>query len=145
MSTYKSEKIKLAYSAKTVYDRLSNLESLKDILVNVPAEHIPADKREMLDKIKVSSDTISFPGGPVGDITLKVVEKVEPSLIRLEGVGTPVPMNLSLHVVSLTPDSCEAYVEIDVKIPALLKPMVSGPLQQMADQFGQMLRQLPMA
>lgn len=145
MATYKSEKVGIAYPAETVYTKLSNLEGLSSMLKDIPEDKVPADKLAMLEQVKVTPDTISFPGGPVGDVTLKVVEKKESVLIRLEGVGTPVPMGLSLNVLPLTPDTCEAYVEIDVQIPAMLKPMVNGPLQQMADQFGTMLRQIPFA
>lgn len=143
MSTYKSQKIGIAYPALTVYQKLSNLQGLADVLKNVPADKIPSDQRQMLDQVKVSADTISFPAGPVGEITLEVVERNEPSLIKLVGKGTPVPLSMTMHIMSLTPDTCEAYVEIDVQIPAMLAPMVNKPLQQMADQFGNMLRQIP--
>lgn len=145
MATYKSEKIKLAYPAETVFSKFSNLEGLSDLLSGLPTDQIPDDKKAMLDKVKVGADTISFPGGPVGDITLRVVERQAPNLIRLEGQGTPVPLSLTLHVLTLSPETSEAYVVIDVQIPALLKPMVNGPLQQMADQFGTMLRQISFA
>lgn len=145
MATYKSEKVGIAYPAEKVYDRLSRLEGLKEMLAKVPADQVPADQMAMLEQVKVTPDTISFPGGPVGDITLRVAERVRPTFVRLEGVGTPVPMNLSLEVLPFTPETCEASVAIDVQIPAMLKPMVNGPLQKMADQFGQMLRQMPYA
>lgn len=145
MATYKSEAVSLAYPAETVYDRISNLEGLGDMIKAAPADQIPADQKAMLDQVRVTPDTISFPAGPVGDITLRLVEKVSPSLIRLEGEGTPVPMSLSMNIRPLTPDTCEAFVQIDLQIPAMLKPMVNGPLQKMADQFGQMLRQMPMS
>lgn len=145
MATYKSEIVSLAYPAERVYAKLSNLEGLGDLLKNVPTSSIPADQAAMLEQVTVTGDSISFPAGPVGSLTLKVVERVEPTLIALEGVGSPVPMSLSLHITPLTPDTCEAYVKIDIQIPAMLKPMVNGPLQKMADQFAQMLRQMPMA
>lgn len=143
MATYQSDKVGMAYPAEKVYSRLSNLEGLGELLKNVPLEQVPAEQRAMLEQVKVSPDTISFPGGPVGDITLRVTEKVEPTLISLEGLGTPVPMGLSLNILPLTPDTCETFVKIEVQIPKMLQPMVSGPLQKMADQFGQMLRQIP--
>ena len=141
--SYKSEVISIAYPAKTVYDRLSNLQALSDVLKNIPADKVPADQMKMLEQVKVTSDSISFPAGPVGEITLKMVEKVEPSFIKLEGVATPVPVSLAMHINAHTDSTCEAYVDIDVQLPAMLKPMVNKPLQQMADQFGQMLRQMP--
>lgn len=145
MATYKSDKVGIAHPADVVYARLSNLEGLSSLLSNVPADQVPAEQMTMLEQVKVTPDTISFPGGPVGDITLKVTELIEPTLIKLEGLGTPVPMSLALNILPLTPDTCETYVQIDVQIPAMLKPMVNGPLQKMADQFGQMLRQMPFA
>lgn len=79
------------------------------------------------------------------DVTLRLAETEAPSLIRMEGQGTPVPLSMTLHITPLTPESCETYVQIDIQIPAMLKPMVNGPLQKMADQFAQMLRQVPMS
>lgn len=144
MATYKSEVVSLAYPAETVFGKLSNLEGLGGVLKNIPTDQIPADQMAMLDKVKVTPDTISFPGGPAGDITLKVAETVSPTMIRMEGIGTPVPLSLTLNISPLTPETCETFVQIDIQIPAMLKPMVNGPLQKMADQFAQMLRQVPM-
>lgn len=145
MATYKSATVGLAYPADNVFGKLSNLEGLGTMLRDVPADHVPADQLAMLGQVRVTPDTISFPAGPAGEITLRLAETVSPSLIRLEGYGTPVPMSLALHVTPLTPESCESFVQIDIQIPAMLKPMVSGPLQKMADQLAQMLRQVPMA
>ena len=145
MATYKSEVVSLAHPAERVFSKLSNLEGLGGMLKNVPADQIPADQMAMLEQVRVTPDTISFPGGPAGDVTLRLAETEAPSLIRLEGQGTPVPLSMTLHITPLTPESCETYVQIDIQIPAMLKPMVNGPLQRMADQFAQMLRQVPMS
>lgn len=145
MATYKSEKTIIYQSADKVFSRLSNLEALSDILKDVPADQLSPEHQAMLEQIRVTQDTITFPGGPVGEVTLQIIEKVEPTLIRLAGVGTPVPMSLTLNVTPLTTDSCEAFVEIDIQIPIMLKPMVNKPLQDMADQFGKMLTQIPYA
>ena len=145
MATYKSEVVSLAYPAETVFGKLSNLEGFGGILKNVPADKVPADQLAMLEQVRVTPDTISFPAGPAGEVTLKVAETDAPNLIRMEGFGTPVPMSLTLHITPLTPETCESYVQIDIQIPAMLKPMVNGPLQKMADQIAQMLRQVPMA
>ncbi len=134
----------MAYPASTVFEKYSDLEGLGELLKNVPEGYASADQMQMLSKIRVTSDTIVIPGGPVGEITLRVVERQAPTLIRLEGVGTPVPLGMSLHIVPLTPETCETYVQIDLQIPAIMKPMVNGPMQKMVDQFGQMMRQMPM-
>ena len=114
------------------------------MIKNIPEDKVPADQRAQLEQVQVTADTISFPGGPVGNITLRLDEVKSPTLISLVGQGTPVPLKMAMHITPLTPDTCEAHVEIDLQIPAMLKPMINGPMQKMTQQFAQMLRQVPM-
>ncbi len=143
MATYRSEDVTLGAPAETVFLKLDNLQGLGEMIKNAPAEQIPADKRDMLEQIEVSADRISFPAGPMGAITLRKTQSVNPSLIRLEGEGTPVPMSLSLHILPMGEATSTASVEIDIQIPAMLKPMVSGPLNKMTSEFANMLRAIP--
>lgn len=135
MATYKSNETLIKGSAETVFDTLSNPENLRGLLDSIPTESIPEDKREMLGQIEVTSDSISFPAGPVGKLTLRVSRLERPELIVLDGAGAPVKLALSLHLHPMKDDSCMGRVEIDIDIPMMLKPMVSGPLQQLVDQF----------
>ena len=143
MAEYKSEETPIKASAEAVYRKLSNLEGLKELLERVPEDQVPADQRDLFNQGKITPDTISFPAGPVGDLTLQLTETVEPTFIKLEGVGAPVPMALMLHIHPSTEVSCSVQVVIDLKIPAMLKPMVSGPLNKMVSQFAEMMRNLP--
>lgn len=143
MTTIKSEKTRINASAEKVYDKLSNLENLKPLLEKVPKDQIPADKREMFENLKVTADTISIPAGPVGSITLRVTDRMPYSLIQLSGEGSPVPMNMQLEIDSKGADECEVQVAINLEIPAMLKPMVSGPLKKIADQFANVLGSVP--
>lgn len=143
MATYKSEEVTLRSSAQNVYDRLTNLESLKGLLDKVPADQIPADKKEIFDNVKITGDSIELPGGPVGSIRLRVVEKTSPTLIKLVGEGTPVPLSLQLCITPVDDSMCRAMAQVDIQIPAMLRPMISGPMQKMTEQFSQVLRSIP--
>lgn len=144
MANYRSEDVTLRRPAAEVWHKLSDLENLRSLLSNVPADSLPADKREMFEKVEITPDTITIPGGPVGSIKLRMKEKLEPSLIRLEGEGTPVPLSLAMHITPAGEDACVANVEFDIAIPAMLKPMVNGPLQELTAQFANLLRAIPM-
>lgn len=139
MTTIKSDRTAVAAPAQMVYDRLSNLENLRPLLENVPRDQIPEDKREMLDNLRVTADTIQIPAGPVGSITLRITDRMPYSLIQLAGEGTPVPLGMQLEIDSTGAESCEVQVSINLEIPAMLKPMVSGPLKKIVDQFAQVL------
>lgn len=145
MAVYSSEKVTLNAPASAVYNKLSNLENLQGLLNKVPADRIPEDKRQMFENIRITSDTIEVPGGPMGNLVFRVTERKEPSLIRLRGEGIPIEMSLALHIAPKTDDSSEAHVDIDINIPAMLKPMVGGQIQKIADQFGDVIGAIPFA
>lgn len=145
MAKYNSSEETLHASAEAVFSKLSNLENLRSLLDRVPADKIPEDKKAMFESITITPDSITVPGGPVGAMTFRVTEKVEPTLIALSGEGSPVPLSLAMHITPETESSCKAKVEIDIEIPAMLKPMIGGHIQKMADQFGEVLKAIPFA
>ena len=145
MAKYSSGNIKLNGSAQAVYDKLSNLENLQGMLNKVPADKIPEDKRQIFENIKITPDTIEVPGGPMGNLVFRVTERKAPSLIKLNGEGIPVEMSLALHIEPINSESSSANVDIDINIPAMLKPMIVGQIQKIADQFGDVLGAIPFA
>ncbi|MDE6341737.1 MAG: SRPBCC family protein [Muribaculaceae bacterium] len=143
MASYKSEEVPIKASASKVFSRLSDFKSLGELLAEIPTDKIPADKREMFDSIKLTDDVIELPGGPVGSLRLRVVERTPDTRIRLEGEGTPVPLSLQLDITPVDEESCRAMAKVDLEIPAMLRPMISGPMQKMTEQFAQVLRSIP--
>lgn len=143
MAVYSSDKITLPASAENVYEKLSDLQNLRSMLDKVPADRVPEDKRQMFENIRITSDTIEVPGGPMGNLIFRVVERISPSLIRLRGEGIPVEMSLGLHINPLTETSSEAKVDLDINLPAMLKPMVGPQIQKIANQFGEVLGAIP--
>ena len=145
MAVYSSGNVTLNGSADSVFEKLSNLENLQGMLNQVPADKVPEDKRQMFENIRITKDTIEVPGGPMGNLIFRVVERQAPSLIKLKGEGIPIEMALVLHISPLTDTTSNAKVEIDINIPAMLKPMVGGQIQKIANQFGEVLGAIPFA
>ena len=143
MTSYSSPEATLPASAEQVFDRLSNLQNLQGLLDKVPADKIPEDKRQMFENIKITPDTIEVPGGPMGSLIFRVTERNAPSMIRLKGEGIPVEMSLALHVEPKTEDTSTAQVDLDINLPAMLKPMIGGQIQKIANQFGDVLGAIP--
>jgi len=144
MATFNSNEVTLRGNRDDVFARLSNPEALKSFLDKTPREMIPDDKLSLLDSIEITHDTISISGGPTGKLTLRLSEAIEPSRIVYEGIGTPVRLALEFQLLpGAIEDTCGATVGITADIPAMLKPMISGPLQKGAGQFAQMLATIP--
>lgn len=143
MTTIKSDKTQINASAETVFNKLSNLENLKELLDKIPQDKIPEDKKDLFDSLEITSDSITIKGGPTGAITLRVSDRLPNSLIRLEGEQTPVPLAMQLEIEPEGAENCTVQVAINLEIPAMLKPMVSGPLKKMVDQFAVVLKAIP--
>lgn len=144
MAEYKSDAVVLQGSAEQVYDKLSDFGALKTLIDALPTDNVPEEKREMFSSIEVTEDSITVPTGqgPIASLTLKRVGCVRPTLVRLEGVGMPVPLSLSLSLTSLDGASCEGVVKVDVGVPVMLKPMISGPMNKLISQISSFLPQL---
>ena len=142
MATYSSEEVKLDYPAEKVFEKLSDMQNLKNLLAKVPASSIPDDQREMFDNLDIREDSITIPGGPVGALRLRMTERKAPELVKLSGEGTPVPLDVMLRIRPEGPEKCSARIELDIAIPAMLKPMVNGPLTQMTARMGDILKHI---
>lgn len=144
MSTeFKSKPVSLKAPIESVYARFANLENLKTLIDNAPADRIPADKLEQLKSIQVTPDTLTITGGPTGSVNMRVVERQFPNLIALRPDGLPLDLDMQLRFDSEGEDSTMATAVISANIPIMLKPMVKGPLQQVVDQFAVMMASIP--
>lgn len=144
MSTeYKSKKVELAAPIDKVYARFSNPENLKVLIENAPADKVPADKLEQLRSLEVTPDSIKVPGGPTGAVTLRVCERVDPTLIAFRPEGIPIDLKMLLLFEQAGEEATEAQAVITADIPLMLRPMVKGPLQQVVDQFATLMAAMP--
>lgn len=140
---YKSAPVTLNAPIERVYSRFSNLENLKALIDNAPTDRIPADKLEQLKNMEVTPDSITIQGGPTGAVTMRVTERVEPTLIALRPDGLPLDLNMQLRFSAESENTTSAVAAIEANIPMMLRPMVKGPLQQVVDQFATMMASIP--
>ena len=130
---------------------LSNLQVLKERMAEPDAQAKIAEKvgedrvsemAQYLDNVSFDTDTITFGGTPVGDICLKVIEREEPKCVKMEGQGTPIPLNLWIQVVSNGDDASAIRVTLRAELNFFIRQMVSKPLQQAADGIAEMLTRI---
>lgn len=154
MSDFVSKIKQVQASQEAVFAKisdLSNLQVLKERMTDPEAqarmaENVGSDKVEKmaqyLDNVSFDSDTITFGGSPVGDICLKVVEREEPKCVKMEGQGSPIPLNLWIQVVPNGDDASAIRVTLRAELNFFIRQMVSKPLQQAADGIAEMLARI---
>ena len=131
MTKFESSVKVIPYSQERVYDKLadlSNLESIKD--------RLPQDK---VKDMSFDTDTLRFNVDPVGQLTLKIIEREPCKCIKFETINSPLPFNMWIQIVSSADEECKLKITIGLDINPFMKAMVQKPLQEGLEKMADML------
>lgn len=131
MSQYESSVKCIPYPQARVYAKLedlNNLEGLKDKL--------PQDK---VKEFTYSRDEATVNVPPLGNVTIKVVEREEPKCIKLEAVGSPVPITLWIQIIPNGEEASKMRVVVKAEINFMLRSMVEKPLKDGIEKIAEAL------
>lgn len=135
MSKYESTVKTVPYPQENVYRMISDLSNLERI-----RDRVPSDK---IQEFSFDTDTVSVSVPPVGQITMRIVERDEPKCVKFESEQSPMPFNLWIQVLPVTETTSKMRVTVQADIPFMLKGMVSGPLQDGVEKIADALSQIP--
>ena len=131
MSQYESSVKNIPYPQARVYAKLedlNNLEALKDKL--------PQDK---VKELTYSRDEATVNVPPMGCVTIRVVEREEPKCIKLEAVGSPVPINLWIQIIPNGDEAAKMRVVVKAEINFMLRSMIEKPLKDGIEKMAEAL------
>lgn len=137
MAKYSSKPATLVMPIGVVYGRVSSLSGLQEKL-----EQLPQDQLARIGEVKFDDNSVIINAPQVGEIRFDVVERQEPSRVVFAAANMPVPLKLALDLAEETPESTRVVSTIDVEIPAMLRPLVGGKMQEAADRFTDLIKQL---
>lgn len=153
--TKKESEIKyISRPVNVVYERLAdlrNLQILKDKIDDpqlqaMMASQVPADKieqvRSVLEKMEFTEDSVAI-DSPLGQVTLNIVEREEPKLLKFGAEGAPIPINLWIQLLPTDELNSKLKVTVGAEVNLFMKAMVGKPLQQAADGLAQVLSVIP--
>ena len=135
MTSFESKEKQIAYPQESVYRVISDLNNLDRIL-----DRVPSDK---IQNFSFDSDTVSVNVPPVGQITLRIVEREEPKCIKFETAQSPMPFNMWIQILPVDEPNSKMKVTLQADIPLMLRAMVAGPLQDGVDKVAEALAQIP--
>lgn len=134
MSKYSSKPQHVSVSAPQAYAKLTDIKALQSKL-----DELPEDVRSKMGDMKFTDDEIVIGTPQVGNIVLRATERRAPELIRFEAQGSPVPISMSIHIAPETDSTATVEAAIELDIPAMLRPLVGGKMQEAASKFGETL------
>lgn len=132
MSKYTGKPVTVAASANEVFAKISNLGQYKEQVESLPEEY-----RAKLAGVEFGADSVSMDAPGVGRLTFAIDKVVEPTSIRLKAVSSPVPLSIGVNLAENGPAETIVTPDIDIDIPAMLRPFIGGKIQEAADKFGE--------
>ena len=135
MAKFESSIKQVPYPQADVYRNISDLRNLEKV-----RERVPEDK---LQSFSFDEDTVSVSVDPVGQISLHIIEREEPKCVKFETTQSPMPFNLWIQVLPVTPETSKLKVTVKADIPFMLKGMISGPLQDGVEKIADALAMIP--
>ena len=135
MSKFESSIKQIAYPQQSVYNMLSDLSNIERV-----KDKVPEDK---LKDLTFDKDTISISVSPVGQISMRIVERDEPKTIKFASENSPMSFNFWIQILPVSDTASKMKLTIDADIPFFAKGMVSGPLKEGIEKIADALATIP--
>lgn len=147
MTKFESTVREIHYPQQNVYNKLSDLSNMEHIKELMPElkNNMSEQERQMLNKVnnlRCDRDTLILNVPPVGDISLRIIERDEPKCIKFETVQSPLPLNLWIQILPVTSLSSKMKLTIGGDINPFLKQMIKKPLQTNLEKVADLLQTL---
>lgn len=155
MTKYESEVEYILHSNAKVYSVLSDLSNLQKLaagftdaekrkrIVEQVGEEKVAKTEEMLRKLQATPDSVTIEAPMVGNVTLNIVERDEPKLIKFEAAGLPVSVCMWIQILPTDDASCKIKVTLGADVNFLFKGMADQYLPSGAKNVARILATLP--
>ena len=128
MTTFKSPEVIINRSAEDFFNKVGNLNNLKDIM--------PSSIRDF----ESTETTCSFKMKGMPTLNLELEEKIPFSKISLTAKGSQVPFSLDCFITEKG-EQCQARLEINAELNMMMKMMVEKPLTQFLDVLAAKMEQ----
>lgn len=135
------------HSQRAVYDTLSDLTHLKSLKDRIPAGSTGnAEMDEMKDKLQDLSfdkDSMSINISPVGNVSMRIVDREEPKMIKFESEKSPLKFKFWIQMLPVEATTSKLRLTIDADVPFFAKGMVEKPLQEALEKIADMMAMIP--
>lgn len=118
-----------------IFPTLSNLQNLEPL-----KDKIPQDK---VKNISFTPDSVSIEVDPVGEVTLRIIDREPNKTLKFTADRSPVPFFLWIQLKGVA--ECETKMKITLKadLNPMLKMMVSKPLENFVEMLANALASVP--
>ena len=107
-------------------------------------QQVPASLSDKIEYVRTTTDTCVFLVKNVGEMGLKIVERQEPTLIKMEGDGrVPFEIHLWIQLLNNGPYDTRMRITLEADMNMMLKMMLKGKLEKGINQLAEGLAKIP--
>ena len=147
MTKFESSIKQIPHSQRSVYAMLSDLSNIQRLKDHLPEEATDNDEmnkvRDKLKNLSFDQDSLSINVDPIGQVSMRIIERDEPKMIKLESEKSPFAFKFWIQVLPVTEASSKMKLTIDADIPFFAKSMVAKPLQEGIEKIADALAMIP--
>ena len=129
MTNFKSPEVEVNISVEALYNKLSNVNNLRDIL---PPQ---------ISEFQSTKDSCCFKMSGMPTIHLEIAEKIPNSKISLIAKDSQVPFTLECNI-SENGNMAKATLEINAELNMMMKMMLEKPLSNFLNSASEGLKNL---
>lgn len=147
MTKFESSVKQIPHSQRSVYAMLSDLSNIQRLKDHLPEEATDNDEmnkvKDKLKNLSFDQDSLSINVDPIGQVSMRIIERDEPKMINLESEKSPFAFKFWIQVLPVTEASSKMKLTIDADIPFFAKSMVAKPLQEGIEKIADALAMIP--
>ena len=147
MTKFESSVKQIPHSQKSVYAMLSDLSNIQRLKDHLPEEATDNDEmnkvKDKLKNLSFDQDSLSINVDPIGQVSMRIIERDAPKMIKLESEKSPFAFKFWIQVLPVTEASSKMKLTIDADIPFFAKSMVAKPLQEGIEKIADALAMIP--
>jgi len=131
MTQFESGIKMIPYNVELVYAKLSDLNNLESI-----KDKVPSDK---ISEFSFDKDSVSFNLSPVGNISLKIIDRNINKCIKFETITSPIPLNLWIQLLPVEDNQCKLKMTVKMELNPFIKGMISKPVKEGLEKIADMI------
>lgn len=160
MTKYESNIKHNAAPVERVYEKLSDLTNLRilqermadpnfaEVIRQQAGSQVKPEQlemiRERISQLQFDRDTVSTNVEQLGsNLTLRIVEREEPKLVKLAVENAPIGANLWIQLLPATDGGTKMKLTLGVDLNFFMRKMVEGKLKDGIERFADMLAMMP--
>lgn len=149
----------IPYPVEVVYGKMADLnnlavvkERMQDPSFQQAAQTASQGKlseeqmRQLVERVKemtFDTDSVSVNISPVGQVTLRIVDREPNKTLKFETVHSPMPFNMWIQLLPVSTGGCKMKLTVKAELNFFIRKMVEKPLREGVEKVADMLAMIP--